>query len=55
VELFGEVFSVQAMPRLYSQEHCDYETALRWELVLRQLPASKDMNMEPTALKAITR
>jgi hypothetical protein len=48
------------MPRLYNQEHCDSKTALRWELeeyelVVRQLLASKDVNMEPTALKTIAR
>jgi hypothetical protein len=42
---------------------CDYQRVFRWrleeqELVVRQLPASKDVNMEAeevTALEAVTR
>jgi hypothetical protein len=58
-ELLEEVSSMWSVPRLYNEEQLWYERVLRQqELVVRQSPASKDMNMkaeEATALEAITR
>jgi hypothetical protein len=55
----GEVFSVRTVPRRSS---CNYERVLRrqleeYDLVVRESPASKDVNTEAkeaTALEAVT-
>jgi hypothetical protein len=61
-ELLGKVFSMRFLPRLSKEGSCDYVRALRrqlqQELVVRQSPASKDVNteaVEATALEAVTR